>query len=109
MPAGIWLGEFNVESMCLVVSSELYSEDEYMRDYDEYLRFRGCDEGWWIAISVSRSWKGQRALCGAALKEACARVIDGGRYIGGDEVERFESGIGGLLRVRHTVGSEQRA
>lgn len=41
MPAGIWLGEFNVESMCLVVSSELYSEDEYMRDYDEYLRFRG--------------------------------------------------------------------
>lgn len=41
MPAGLWLGEFNVESLCLVVSSELYSEDEYIRDYDEYLRFRG--------------------------------------------------------------------
>ena len=61
-----------------------------MRDYDEYLRFRGCDEGWWIAISVSRSWKVNERYA-AQLKEACARVIDGGRYIGGDEVERFES------------------
>lgn len=40
----------------------------------------------------------------AQLKEACARVIDGGRYIGGDEVERFESELAAYCGVRHTVG-----
>lgn len=40
----------------------------------------------------------------AQLKEACARVIDSGRYIGGDEVERFESELAAYCGVRHTVG-----
>lgn len=40
----------------------------------------------------------------AQLKEACARVIDGGCYIGGDEVVRFESELAAYCGVRHAVG-----
>ncbi len=39
-----------------------------------------------------------------ALKDACARVIDSGRYIGGTEVEEFERELSGLVGTRHAVG-----
>lgn len=37
--SGIWreLENFSSGSVCLVLSSEKYSEDDYVRDYDEYL------------------------------------------------------------------------
>ena len=38
------------------------------------------------------------------LKDACARVIDSGRYIGGTEVEEFERELSGLVGTRHAVG-----
>ena len=40
----------------------------------------------------------------AALKDACARVIDSGRYIGGTEVEELEHELAGLVGTRHAVG-----
>lgn len=40
----------------------------------------------------------------AALKDACARVIDSGRYIGGTEVEELEHELAGLVGTRHVVG-----
>lgn len=38
------------------------------------------------------------------LKQAACRVIDSGRYIGGEEVERFEQQLAALTNVPHAVG-----
>ncbi|MCH5345737.1 MAG: DegT/DnrJ/EryC1/StrS family aminotransferase [Muribaculaceae bacterium] len=38
------------------------------------------------------------------MKEAAARVIDSGRYIGGPEVERFEKHLAETVQVPHAVG-----
>ena len=39
---GIWrsLTDFSSESICLVLASELYSEDDYIRNYNEFLKFK---------------------------------------------------------------------
>lgn len=39
---GIWrsLTKFFPESICLVLASELYSEEDYIRDYNEFLNFK---------------------------------------------------------------------
>jgi hypothetical protein len=42
MPAGLWreLDNFSSGSICLVLASEVYSEIDYIRDYDEFLNFK---------------------------------------------------------------------
>ena len=42
VPAGIWrqMQNFSTNSLALVLSSTPYCEDDYIRDYDEYLEFR---------------------------------------------------------------------
>lgn len=39
---GIWrtLDEFSSGAVCLVLASERYSEDDYIRDYDEFIDYR---------------------------------------------------------------------
>ena len=39
---GIWrtLTEFSPESICIVMASELYSEEDYIRDYNEFLNLK---------------------------------------------------------------------
>ena len=39
VPCGLWreINEFSSGSVCLVLTSELYSEDDYVRDFDEFL------------------------------------------------------------------------
>ena len=45
IPPGIWASEksFSSGSICLVLASELYNEDDYIRDYKNYLEFKN---GW---------------------------------------------------------------
>lgn len=40
IPPGIWAHELNFSSgaICLVLVSHLYNEDDYIRDYDEYIK-----------------------------------------------------------------------
>lgn len=42
VPPGIWASEqsFSSGSICLVLASESYSEEDYIRDYDEYLDYQ---------------------------------------------------------------------
>lgn len=42
IPPGIWAQEqnFSSGSICLVLASHLYDESDYIRDYDEYLKYR---------------------------------------------------------------------
>lgn len=43
VPAGLWSAEVNFSSgaVCLVLVSHDYSAEDYIRDYDEFLRFKG--------------------------------------------------------------------
>lgn len=42
IPPGIWAAEqgFSSGSVCLVLTSELYEEDDYIREYDEFLTYK---------------------------------------------------------------------
>jgi dTDP-4-dehydrorhamnose 3,5-epimerase-like enzyme len=42
IPSGIWrsLENFTIGSVCLVVASELYDEKDYIRDYDDFLKYK---------------------------------------------------------------------
>lgn len=42
IPAGLWreMDNFSSGSVCLTLSSEPYSEDDYIRDYDEYCKYQ---------------------------------------------------------------------
>ena len=42
VPAGIWSAEqeFSSGSVCLVLTDNAYDADDYIRDYDEYLKYR---------------------------------------------------------------------
>ncbi len=39
---GIWrdLTDFSSGAICLVLTSDIYKEEDYIRDYDEFIRFR---------------------------------------------------------------------
>ena len=43
MPAGIWreIDNFSSGSICLVLASKTYGEEDYFRDYNEYLKYKG--------------------------------------------------------------------
>ena len=40
---GIWrdMGDFSSGAVCMVLASEKYDPNDYLRDYDEFLKFRG--------------------------------------------------------------------
>lgn len=42
IPPGIWAAEqgFSSGSICLVLTSHLYDENDYIRDYNEFLKFK---------------------------------------------------------------------
>lgn len=42
VPPGIWASEINFSSgsICLVLASHLYDENDYIRDYNDYLKFK---------------------------------------------------------------------
>ena len=41
---GIWrtLDDFSSGAVCLVLASHKYDEDDYIREYNEFLKFKGC-------------------------------------------------------------------
>lgn len=43
---GIWrdLDDFSSGAVCMVLASEVYQEDDYIRDYDEFLKFRNIND-----------------------------------------------------------------
>ena len=42
MPQGVWreMDNFSTNSVAMVVSSSVYSEDDYIRDYDEFIKWK---------------------------------------------------------------------
>ena len=44
IPPGIWAAEqeFSSGSVCLVMTSETFSEEDYIRDYEQFKAYRSC-------------------------------------------------------------------
>ena len=42
IPPGIWreMLDFSADAVCLVLASDFYLESDYIRDYDEFLRYK---------------------------------------------------------------------
>jgi dTDP-4-dehydrorhamnose 3,5-epimerase-like enzyme len=42
LPAGLWceLNNFSQDAVCLVLASDIYMEEDYIRDYDEFLAWK---------------------------------------------------------------------
>ena len=42
IPPGIWreMFDFSVDAVCLVLASDFYLESDYIRDYDEFLKYK---------------------------------------------------------------------
>lgn len=40
---GLWreLDDFSSGAVCMVLASDIYKQEDYIRDYDEFLKFRG--------------------------------------------------------------------
>jgi len=43
--SGIWrdLEDFSSGAVCMVLASEVYQKDDYIRDYDEFIKFRNIE------------------------------------------------------------------
>ena len=43
---GMWrdLEDFSSGAVCMVLASEVYQAEDYIRDYDEFLKFRGIEK-----------------------------------------------------------------
>ena len=43
---GMWrdLEDFSSGAVCMVLASEVYQAEDYIRDYDEFLKFRGLEK-----------------------------------------------------------------
>ena len=87
---GIWrtLSNFSSGSVCLVVASEKYDEEDYVRDYDTFLSLtapkRTCAPMRYPFLDlgdVNRRYMPE-------LVAAATRVITSGHYVGGDEVDK---------------------
>ena len=49
IPPGIWAAEkgFSSGAICLVLTSEVYNEKDYIRDYNQYLKFNNYEVSNW--------------------------------------------------------------
>lgn len=103
--AGIWrtLQNFSSGSVCLVLTSEKYDEDDYVRSFDDFMRLTSKK------MDVGRHFKFlDLAICNAPyideIKKAAIDVIESGRYIGGAEVIALEHDLKVLTGAPFAIG-----
>ena len=102
MPRMVWreLENFSSGSVCLVLASAAYDEEDYIRDYDDFLGVREAGDD---RRSGRRPARGLRA---AATSSRChRRVLESGGYILGPEVEAFEREFAAYCSPRHAWAS----
>lgn len=105
VPPGIWCHEqgFSSGSVCLVLTSALYDEDDYIRDYAKYLsQVKGISAENRRILPVDL--KKATDLHSAEIHDAAKRVIDSGWYLLGKEVKSFEENYARFIGTKYCVG-----
>ncbi len=121
IPPGVWSHEagFSSGAVCLVLTSELFEEEDYIRDYETYLTYRKSHSLQPISVPTHPVVTVQdqqpqpvafydlqrltrRHVDG--IKTAVNRVIDSGWFLLGQEVETFERHYAAYTGTKHCVG-----
>ena len=99
----IWrtIDNFSSGSVCLVLASHVYDEADYYRDYDAFLA--AAKKGVDVNIPFLELRPTYMELK-SELDAAFQRVMDGGWYVLGEEVEQFEADFSAYCGVRYCVG-----
>ncbi len=106
IPAGIWreLKDFSTGSISMVLTSEPYSESDYVREYERFKRLTAnksllTDKIPVLDLKRENEAFGMEGICGAV-----ERVVRSGRYVGGDEVRKFEQELAETTGTKYAVG-----
>lgn len=104
VPAGCWrdLSDFSHDSVIIVLASEEYDEADYIREYDDFVRWDAGDEPV-SSVPYLDLGRTSQAL-GAEMELAMRRVIKSGALIGGREVAKFEDRFASYCEAEHMVG-----
>ena len=129
VPPGIWCREqaFSSGSVCLVLTSDFFDENDYIRDYNDYLAYVGVrtDIGLTSGYTAGTTSTGATTVLAstganrpvefynlrriterhrADIDQAVSRVIDSGWFLLGKEVAGFEQHYAGFIGTSHCVG-----
>jgi len=106
IPAGIWreLKDFSTGSISMVLTSEPYSESDYVREYERFKRLTAGKMRVTDKIPVLDLKRENEAFGIDEISEAVERVVRSGRYVGGEEVERFERELAEKTGTKYAVG-----
>ena len=81
------LDNFSSGSVCMVLASDYYDKEDYIRNYDEFLTLVS-----WIAMKIPfLDLKAPHEELRKEMREAFERVLHSGWYVRGNEVTQLEN------------------
>lgn len=98
---GLWdvLDNFSSGAVCLVLTSECFSEGDYIRDYDQYRDMVDA-----TAPIPFLDLEAVNAPYITEISNAVASVVAGGPYIGGEQVSALEREMAHVSQTPYAVG-----
>lgn len=101
---GCWrdLNDFSADAVVLVMASEEYDEADYIRDRADFVAWERGEAT--VTAVPYLDLARQADAIGPEIELAMRRVMKSGRFIGGAEVERFESAFATYCGAEHMVG-----
>ena len=102
--AGCWrdLSDFSEDSVIIVLASDEYDEADYIRSYDDFVRWDNGDEP--VTAVPYLDLRRTSQTLGAELELAMRRVVKSGNFIGGPEVAAFEADFAAYCGAGQMVG-----
>ena len=102
--AGCWrdLSDFSEDSVVIVLASEEYDEADYIRDYDDFVRWDEGQEP--VTVVPYLDLRRTADALGADMERAMRRVMKSGALIGGPELAAFETGFAAYCESGRMVG-----
>ncbi len=109
VPPGYWrnLTDFTTGAVCLVLASEPYQAEDYIRDYKHFLDFAKQRSERHSSKQSKVSFldlRFQYEELRSELEQAYRRVMKNGQYILGPELENFEQEFADYCQSKHCIG-----
>jgi len=98
---GVWrtLDDFSAGAVCLVLTSEIFSEEDYIRDYDTYRNLVDA-----LAPIPFLDLEAVNAPYMAGISKAIGSIAACGPYIGGPEVAALERELAEMAGTAFAIG-----
>lgn len=103
IPPGYWreMHDLGPDTVVMVMASEDYDEEDYIRDYDDFKRWQAesSEPGPVPYLDLSRP-----DLPPKEMEQALGAVVKGGRFVNGPRLKEFEEKLAEMAGVEHAVG-----